>query len=247
MSKSKSLFVMLFAVVLGAGVLGLMGFGLASAAPHQPAVTAKAMGCPPSAPSGAQCASISIAEYPDSMFSSVHGPNGGAHPDWVSYSSNNLHVKAHTWVTMTVYGYDGGGSLNNTFFGNVVGTAGGVATVYDPVTGKTTTESRVDPNSVGHTFTLRGIPGNTSPFYSGAPTQTNAQNLISVPIPANFYGTTNAAGYPTKPVKVTFSFMTGAKGVYEWNCEFPCGGTRLGQFGEAMSTYGYMSGTLTVD
>jgi hypothetical protein len=95
----------------------------------------------------------------------------------------------------------------------------------------------VDPNNVGHTFTLRGIPGSGSNLF------------VNVPLPANPSANTpltiGEGKYP-RPLIVKFSFKTGSKGVYEWNCEFPCGGSREGQFGEAMSTFGYMSGTLTV-
>jgi hypothetical protein len=160
-----------------------------------------------------------------------HGTNGGPHPDWVSYSNDNMEVPANTTVNVTIDQYDSGGSLNDPFFDQVMGTIGGTATID----GKTV--SSVDPNNVGHTFTLRGIPGNGTNIF------------VSVPLPADpntdnsvvFNGT-----HYNKPVVVKFSFKTGSKGVYEWNCEFPCGGTRIGQFGDAMSTFGYMSGTLTV-
>ena len=84
--------------------------------------------------------------------------------------------------------------------------------------------------------------------------------FVSVPIPANdevdlcdpaepnaeICAPQGAGYYPKKAVEVTFSFYVGGPGVYQWNCEYPCGGTRIGQFGNAMSTWGYMSGTLTV-
>jgi hypothetical protein len=44
---------------------------------------------------------------------------------------------------------------------------------------------------------------------------------------------------------ITFQFVTGSTGTYAWNCEFPCG-DNYANFGGAMSTYGYMSGTLKV-
>ena len=93
-------------------------------------------------------------------------------------------------------------------------------------------------NDIGHTFTIRGIPGNGKTLF------------VSVPLPVN-NGTKTPiqidSGEYAKPVVVKFSFTTGGAAVYEWNCEFPCGGSRLGNgFGEAMSSFGYMSGTLTV-
>jgi hypothetical protein len=66
---------------------------------------------------------------------------------------------------------------------------------------------------------------------------------LSVPSPVSSLGdnATNTAGDQV----VTFSFIAGAKGLYAWNCEFPCG-LGIGGFGAVMSTYGYMSGYLHV-
>lgn len=222
MNRSKSLGVALASVLLGGGALALAGFALASSTPHQAALTCVR--------TSADACSLKISTFPDSM-AGEHGKSGGPHPDWVSYSNDNLVVPANTTVNVTIDQYDSGGSLNNTFFDEVMGTIGGTATIDGKVV------SHVDPNNVGHTFTLRGIPG-------------SGKNLfVSVPLPAD-NNTDNSVSFNgtsyNKPVVVEFSFKTGSKAVYEWNCEFPCGGSREGQFGEAMSTYGYMSGTLTV-
>jgi hypothetical protein len=224
MNRSKSLGVALASVLLGGGALALAGFALASATPHQ-----AALNCVPSQ-SAANTCNLNLSTFPDSL-AGEHGKTGGDHPDWVSYSNDNLVVPANTTVNVTIDQYDSGGSLNNAFFDQVMGTIGGVATID----GKTV--SSVDPTNVGHTFTLRGIPGSGKTLF------------VSVPLPAdsNTQAVTIGEGSYTKPVVVQFSFKTGAKGVYEWNCEFPCGGGREGQFGQAMSTYGYMSGTLTVN
>ena len=222
MNRSRSIVVALVSIVLGGAVLALAGFALASATPHQ-----KALECVST--SSGSC-NLNFSVFPDSL-SGVHGSGGGPHPDWVSYSNDNLVVPANTTVHVTIDQYDSGGSLNNAYLGNVIGTIGGTATID----GKTVT--KVDPNNVGHTFTLRGIPGNGTPI------------LVSVPLPADGNSGTPVTigdGQYAKPVVVTFTFKTGSKGVYEWNCEFPCGGSREGQFGYAMSTFGYMSGTLTV-
>jgi hypothetical protein len=96
----------------------------------------------------------------------------------------------------------------------------------------------VDPNNVGHTFTLRGIPGSGTYLFVSVPLPADGNTDNSVVLNGTHYN---------KPVVVQFSFKTGSKGVYEFNCEFPCGGAREGQFGEAMSTFGYMSGTFTVN
>ncbi|MEO9180702.1 MAG: hypothetical protein ABI298_03525 [Acidimicrobiales bacterium] len=225
MNRSRSLGVALASVLIGGVALGLAGFTLASNTPHQ-----SAHNCVPDQSQANTC-NLKISTFPDSG-EGVHGLNGGPHPDWVTYSNDNLVVPANTTINVTIDQYDSGGSLNNAFFDQVMGTIGGTAT-YN---GKT--ESHVDPNNIGHTFTLRGIPG------------TGTDLFVSVPLPAD-NGTDNSVvlngtNY-NKPVVVTFSFKTGSKGVYEWNCEFPCGGSRQGQFGEAMSTYGYMTGALTVE
>jgi hypothetical protein len=222
-NRSKSLMVALASVLIGGGLLAAGGFALASATPHQ-----SPLKCVQDAPG---VCTLTISTFPDSLAQN-HGGANGTHPDWVSYSNDNLVVPANTTVKVVINQYDSGGSLNNPFFDRVMGTIGGTATVD----GKTV--SQVDPNNVGHTFTLRGIPGSgTSLFVSvPLPADSNSDNSIKI-----------GDGQYSKPVVVMFSFKTGSKGVYAWNCEFPCGGSREGQFGEAMSTFGYMSGTLTVE
>jgi len=232
MERSKAFATALVSVLLGGGALSLAGFALASAAPHQ-----QAQVCLPTSPGNC---SLTISSFPDSL-AGEHGKNGGPHPDWVSYSNFNLVAKANSTVTMTINQYDSGGALNNkAFFGRVWGTTGGTAQFMIPTeSGADTpvqTLSKVDPTFIGHTFTLRGIPGNSAPLF------------VSVPLPASPSTNSETVGDSTygSPVKVTFSFKVGGPGVYQWNCEFPCGGSREGQFGYAMSSFGYMAGTLTV-
>ena len=215
-------------IVLGGVVLAGAGFALASASPHQ-----SPLHCTSTGPSAC---TLTVSTFPDSL-AGMHGSGGGPHPDWVSYSNDNLVVPANTTVTMVIDQYDSGGALNNEkFFGKVWGTVGGTATITTPGSG-TQTVTHVDPTNIGHTFTLRGIAGNGSPIFVSVPLPANPSSAASVKI--------GDGGYPP-PVVVKFSFKTGSKGVYEFNCEFPCGGSRQGQFGEAMSSYGYMSGTVTV-
>jgi hypothetical protein len=224
MNRSRSLGVALASVLIGGGALGLAGFALASNTPHQ-----SALNCV-SVQSAANTCSLKFATYPDSG-EGVHGLNGGAHPDWVTYSNDNMVVPANTTINVTIDQYDSGGALNNAFFDQVMGTIGGTAT-FNGVA-----KTHVDPSDIGHTFTLRGIPGTGTDLFVSVPLPADNNDDNSVVLNGTHYN---------KPNIVTFSFKTGSKGVYEWNCEFPCGGSRQGQFGEAMSTYGYMSGTLTV-
>jgi hypothetical protein len=225
MIRSKSLGVALASVLLGGGALALAGFALASATPHQTPLK-----CVESTTKAHTC-SVTLSTFPDSL-EGVHGANGGPHPDWVTYSNDNVVVPAHTTIDVTIDQYDTGGAANNPFFDNVIGTNGGFETVNGVVT------RHVGANDIGHTFTIRGIPGNGKTLF------------LSVPLPYNhgskFPVKLGTGAYP-KPNVVKFSFTTGGPTVYEFNCEFPCGGSREGQgFGEAMSSYGYMSGTFTV-
>jgi hypothetical protein len=234
LAKGKALGIAFGTLVVGAGVLVVAGIALANAAPHQTQLKATPLGTKSVLIDGKMTTvnnvGLTISTFPDSL-AGMHGSNGGPHPDWVSYSNDNLTVPRNTLVTMTINQYDSGGSLNNPFFASVMGTIGDTATINGA------TVHHVDPNDIGHTFTLRGIPGNVDPIF------------VSVPLPANNATDTpvtiGQGSYP-HPLVVTFSFLVKGPGVYQWNCEYPCGGSRIGQFGEAMSSYGYMSGTLTV-
>lgn len=172
---------------------------------------------------------LNLSTYPDSM-AGEHGPDGGAHPDWVSYGpTTDFTVPAHALVTVTLRQYDGGERITNPYFARVHGTVGGT----EKVNGKVVT--RVDPRHVGHTFTLHAAPTAQDHLFVSAP-------LPAVPDDAPV---AKNSLYP-KPIVVTFSFMTRGPGKYIWNCEFPCGDGYYAKFGGPMSTRGYMSGTLTV-
>jgi hypothetical protein len=171
---------------------------------------------------------MELATYPDSL-AGEHGPGGGSQPDWVSYGpTTNLSVPAHSLVTITIKQYDSGGTITNPYFATVHGTVDGTETVN----GKTVTD--VNSDAVGHTFTVHALPTNQDPLF------------VSVPLPALPDNAKPASGsnYPN-PNVVTFSFVTDGPGNYVWNCEYPCGDGYVA-FGGAMSTRGYMSGTLTV-
>ena len=271
MKYGRAVLTSLLATIVGAVVIAGIAVALAHLQPHQNPYSGVVTTTSETV-NGKQVSvkhvALSLATYPDSLFTGQpHGANGGAHPDWVSYNHDNLVVPANSVVTITLDQYDSGGALNNSFFGQVRGTIGGTATFStwgyagcDPSTfactstakqsladngvKSTLTSNQWPYYSVGHTFTLRST--------GSAPAL-----LVSVPLPAvygdkdgAFYGpqtTPNAIGgtYPVQHTTVTFSFKVKGPGVYQWNCEYPCG-VKTGNFGEAMSTYGYMSGTLTV-
>lgn len=216
-------------VVMGVVLVAVIAWLVVLGSPHQAALIAKSDGTMTINGKSYNHVTLNFAAYPDSLYGGRG--SGGAHPDWVSFSSDNLVVPANSAVTVTVSQYDTGGTPNNAFFAKVIGTVGGTETVDgSPVTS-------VPVNDVGHTFTLRAIAGN-APYL-----------FLNIPLPAVSKNAANAlhighGSYP-KPRVVTFTFITKGKGVYLWNCEYPCGYSVAG-FGGAMSTYGYMSGTLTV-
>jgi hypothetical protein len=215
------------AVVGGAVAISVLGTTLAQASSHPSQLRATVRGTVDTPSGRLPHAFLNLSTYPDSM-AGEHGADGGAHPDWVSYGpTTNLEVPAHSVVTVTIDQYDSGGTVYNPYFAQAHGTIGGTETVN----GKTVTG--IDPNNVGHTFTLHMFPANQPDMF------------VSVPLPAVSDSAPNQAnGYP-KPNVVTFSFETGAPGRYVWNCEFPCG-TDYQSFGGPMSTPTYMDGTLTV-
>jgi hypothetical protein len=225
MDRSNSLGIALASVLVVASALGLASFALASSGPHQAPLV-----CAPVTGQTDTC-NLTLATYPDSG-EGAHGTDGGPHPSWVTYSNDNVIVPSNSTIDMTIDQYDAEGSLNDTSYDQILGTIGGTATID----GKTVSD--LDDDYLGHTFTLRGIPGS------------GAKLFVSVPLPADDNSddsvVLNGVHY-NKPVVVQFSFKTGSKGIYEFNCEFPCGGARSGHFGEAMSTFGYMSGTFTVN
>jgi hypothetical protein len=87
---------------------------------------------------------LNLTTWPDSL-QGIHGPDGGAQPDWVTYGpTTNLSVPAHSVVTITVKQYDGGEEINNPYFAKVHGTVDGT----EIVNGRRITEW--DPLHIGH-------------------------------------------------------------------------------------------------
>jgi hypothetical protein len=173
-----------------------------------------------------QHVTLAFNTYPDST-GMVNGkpihPSGN--PGWPAYGpTNQFQVPAHALVTVTVRQYDSGGSLNNPFFATVRGTVGNVARVNGKLV------HSIDPNNTGHTFTVRGTPGTDPGFF------------LNVPFPA-VPGNNQADNGQYE--LVTFSFVSGTKGLYGWNCEFPCG-VQIAGFGGPMSAFGFMSGFIHV-
>jgi hypothetical protein len=170
--------------------------------------------------------SLSFATYPDST-GMVNGRpiHPGGNPSWPAYGpTNEFQVPAHALVTVTVRQYDSGGSLNNPWFATVRGTVGNVARINGRLV------HAVNPNNVGHTFTVRSAPGVDPGFF------------LNVPLPA-VPGDKQSDNGPYETI--VFSFVSGSQGLYAWNCEYPCGSSVAG-FGGPMGAYGFMSGFIHV-
>jgi hypothetical protein len=169
---------------------------------------------------------MDLSIYPDNLFKP-----GSSHPDWVGYGpSTNFRVPSHSAITFTMKQYDSGEPITNDFFARVAGTMNGTINIG----GKDLTS--VDPSTIGHTFTIRGI------------STTGKNNLfINVPMPmvAEEKMSENEGEY-INPTIVTFTIITGDAGKYVWNCEFPCGDGTYARFGGPMSSQGFMSGYFIV-
>ena len=203
----------------------------------------KGLGYEPAAVAATTGPSISLSAMPDAYacHGSNGGPGGGPHPDWVTYCpSTTIKVPAYSTITVTIRQYDTGGAVHNPFFAQVKGTVGNLMLLN----GKTVRS--VNPEEIGHTFTIQTPPNTNQP-----------QLFVNVPLPGvseNAPNTVHIAGheYPT-PNVIVFKFRTGAPGHYVWHCYVPCGEGLSGEgvggqdgFGGPMATTGYMSGTLTV-
>ena len=219
-------------IIGGAAVVTLAGTALAHSTAQPNVLKATVQGTANTPQGTLPHAFLKLATWPDSLGTDMHGANGGAHPDWVTYTpSTTLQVPQHALVTVTITQYDGGELINNDFFAHVHGTVGGAA-VED---GKAFTSIPAD--EVGHTFTLHMFP------------MAQQESLfVSVPLHADpdDAPTNPDTGYPTNPHVITFSFITGGPGRYVFQCEFPCGDGYYAKFGGPMSTQSYMEGTVTV-
>jgi hypothetical protein len=158
------------------------------------------------------------------------------HPDWVSYlvkshgrwvQSTIFTVPANTVVHVTVYEFDSATGLRNPYLSQVQGTIGGTITVN----GKTV--DSVNPESPAHTFAvpelgifvpLPGVPEEGKHFCEEAPCEPSVSEHNTI----------------------TFSFRTGKKGRYRWQCFVPCAAGFLYGNGGPMQTLGYMDGFLDV-
>jgi hypothetical protein len=155
---------------------------------------------------------------------------------WVSYlarrddgewvHSTHLKVPANSLVRVTIHQYDSATGLRNPFFARPQGTTDGVM----HLDGKPV--DVIDPDLTSHTFAipqlgvfvpLPGVADNAPNQCSEAPcTEEQAHRTI------------------------TFTFRTGKKGRYRWQCFVPCAAGFIAGFGGPMQAFGYMAGYLDV-
>ena len=157
------------------------------------------------------------------------------HPEWVSYlvrsngrwiRSTVFKVPAYSIVHVTLYQFDSPTGLRNPFLSQVQGTVGGTATLD----GKTFRS--IEPEEASHTFAvpqlgvfvpLAGVPEEAkNPCEEGPCELSSAHRTI------------------------TFSFRTGPRGRYRWQCFVPCAAGWLLGNGGPMQTLGYMDGFIDV-
>jgi hypothetical protein len=163
------------------------------------------------------------------------GPKLSPNENWVSYLINEHGVwhRSTVWtlpanavVHVTVLNYDGKSGLRNPFLAQARGVVGGKFTVD----GKPM--SSIDPDDASHTFAIPDL------------------NVI-VPIKGVADDAKNQCEYaPCDPSMahetITFTFRTGKKGHYRWQCFVPCAAGFVYGFGGPMQTIGYMDGFVNV-
>jgi hypothetical protein len=189
---------------------------------------------------GPNTAELDLSTYPDSNVCHPNAPD----PEigWVSYCASNASGPSTTFelppnsvITVVIKQYDSASGLYNDFFQTVQGTVGGTMIVN----GKSMTQINAD--DAAHTFAIQSSPDETNPIYVSVPllgTPDNAPNAVTV----------QGNPYP-KPNVISFQFRTGPAGhTYIWHCYVPCGNDRETPYGftGAMSTTGYMAGTIIV-
>ncbi len=155
--------------------------------------------------------------------------------NWVSYlvrengvwhRSTVWTLPANTLVHVTVYNFDGKSGLRNPFLAQARGVVGGSFAID----GKQM--STIAPDDASHTFAI--------------PTMG-----VIVPIKGVDDNAPKQCDYAPCPMSnahetITFTFRTGKKGHYRWQCFVPCAAGFVYGFGGPMQTVGYMDGYVNV-
>ena len=159
-----------------------------------------------------------------------------SHPSWVSYlirsggqwvHSTDYTVPANSVVHVTIYQFDTPTGLRNPYLAQVQGTVDGTATID----GKNV--NSIEPEEGSHTFAvpelgvfvpLPGVPEESKHLCEEAPCEPSTMDHRTI----------------------AFSFRTGKKGRYHWQCFVPCGAGWYFGNGGPMQTLGYMGGFINV-
>lgn len=158
------------------------------------------------------------------------------HPDWVSYlirsgghwvRNTNWNVPANSVVHVTLYQFDTPTGLRNPFLSQVQGTLTGTA-MLDGKPFKT-----IEAEEASHTFAIPEF-GVFVPL-AGVPEEAKHPCEEGPCEPSQFDHRT-----------ITFSFRTGGKGRFRWQCFVPCGAGWYFGNGGPMQTFGYMGGFVNV-
>lgn len=156
--------------------------------------------------------------------------------NWVSYlvrehgtwhRSTVWTLPANSLIHVTVYQFDGKSGLRNPFLAQARGLAGDGTFTLD---GKAT--SAINPDDASHTFAIPQL-GVIVPL-AGVADDAKGQ-CEDAPCPLSAAHTT-----------ITFTFRTGKKGHYRWQCFVPCAAGFYYGFGGPMQTIGYMDGFVNV-
>jgi hypothetical protein len=159
----------------------------------------------------------------------------GRSKNWVSYLVRENGVwhrttvwtlPANTLVHVTLYNFDGKSGLRNPFLAAGRGLVGGTF----GVDGKPTRV--INPDDASHTFAIPQL-GVIVPIMGVADDAKNQCDYAPCPM-------SNAH------VTMTFTFRTGKKGHYRWQCFVPCAAGFVYGFGGPMQTVGYMDGYVDV-
>lgn len=223
------------AIVLGFGLIGAAWYGLSSQ---------KSLGYRPTVlqatKTGPNTAKLDLTTWPDSRV--CHKDDQEPESDWVSYCPTTaFEVPPDSTITVTITNYDGQTPLHNDFFDQVRGTVDSLETVDVNDGNGPQPFTRVDADTVSHTFTITSQPGADHPIFVSVPVVGVSDDNMDV---------TDDNGYTTKPVVISFQFKTGPAGtIYIFKCFDPCGNGLQGDqsgFAGPMATIGYMAGTMAV-
>jgi len=158
------------------------------------------------------------------------------HPNWVSYlvrqngrwvRSTIYSVPANSLVHVTIYQFDGDSGLRNAFLSEVQGTVGAT----EVIDGRAT--DHINPEEASHTFVVPQM-GVFVPL-PGVPEEAKNPCEVAPCDPATMAHRT-----------IEFTFRTGRKGRYRWQCFVPCAAGTYFNFGGPMQTIGYMDGFINV-